>query len=212
MGNSNWSDSAALGTVEADQWISVGYYEDHEVLAHSITGEQCEQYYFTRRAHQRHQDIMQEYAFRSRQEGNIVKVLYARRVTSLALCSENDQYEVWTERVPWRLHDLKDIPLEECLFLAIEAIYGFVLLQQYGKQFVVDSGCIGITPRGKVRVWTNKYFATDDQPAYRSQHKDSNRSHQQEIVQGLFSTVREHTVNRQYPELLEAKIAEAVSF
>jgi hypothetical protein len=54
---------------------------------------------------------MQEYALRSRQEGNVVRVLHAARADSLALCSGTDQYRVWTERIPWRLDDLADLEL-----------------------------------------------------------------------------------------------------
>jgi hypothetical protein len=83
--------------------------------------------------------------------------------------------------------------------LIVEAAYGYLVLHEHGKELIVSARAIGITPGGKVRVWTNEYFATDDQSPFKFQHEHTRANRQAEIVQALFDTVRQHTYGLKYP-------------
>lgn len=47
--------------------------------------------------------------------------------------------------------------------MLVEAVYGYLVLHEHEKEVLVSAKAIGVTPSGKIRVWTNECFAKDNE-------------------------------------------------
>lgn len=147
---------------------------------------------------------MQEYLYRSRQRGNIVRVLYADRIDSKNFCVGSDKYKVRTERIPIRLSQMDHLSSEECLCLLVEALTGFQEIYFYGKKATITDEMIGLSPEGAVKVWVNSHFADNRPQEYGIEIRGRPLVlTEPEVVQQIFMTVQDHAINKELPEKLK---------
>jgi hypothetical protein len=89
----------------------------------------------------------------------MVRVLHASLKEPSYLCSNSTTLTVVTERIPYLLADVQNLPVSESLYVLHEALMGFMAIHQFERYVEVTDAMIGFTPEGRVKVWVNEDFA-----------------------------------------------------
>lgn len=116
------------------------------------------------------------------------------------LCSTHTTLHVLTERIPYLLADVQNLPVSESLCVLHESLMGFMAIHQFEKYVTVSDDMIGFTPEGRTKVWLNPNFGKNH-PV----EEDWQVIKQEEpvlagrMIEQIFGVVERHTVNGQLP-------------
>ena len=77
------------------------------------------------------------------------------------MCSTFFQGFVYTERIPLRMNEIKDLPFPDTLHLVNSCLRGFRDLYTKTGGFDVNEQMIGINCDAKVKVWMSYDFGSD---------------------------------------------------
>ena len=76
---------------------------------------------------------------------------------SAGLCTGNNYYKVFTERIPFRLTEIDYLSFPEALMVIRDALVGYDdIKDSYFGSLKVTNEMIGFTPTGEVKVWINE--------------------------------------------------------
>jgi hypothetical protein len=88
-------------------------------------------------------------------------VLSATANRNKYLCTGQDTVDVVTERIPYLLANVQNLPLADGLFTLHEALIGFMAVHQFEGYVNVTDEMIGFTTDGRVKVWLNPSFGSN---------------------------------------------------
>jgi hypothetical protein len=105
------------------------------------------------------QEELNTYLYRYNTPKPIVKVYRADYETNSDFCSNYKNILVFTEYIPYRLIDTRNLSHEQGLYVLSESLLGFHELFSHLGAFPVDHTLIGFNKDGQVRVWLTANFA-----------------------------------------------------
>jgi hypothetical protein len=130
------------------------YEQRYRVLRNIHTEFEMEEY----QVHFENETEFQHYydAFEWRlSQPNIVNTTYFLESLKREFCSTIYAGTLYTERIPLKLSEIKDIPWPDNLYILISALDGFSLIYNKIGYFVVQEYMICINNQGKAKVWIN---------------------------------------------------------
>lgn len=117
-----------------------------------------------------HVENLEIYDYRRRQQDNLVEVYQVEREPSTYICQGQDFLRVKTERIPFRLSDLKTVSFREALYVIRETLLGCRMIHNFQGPVLINDDMIGFTPAGKVKVWLNSNFAKNSRDVGQQRH------------------------------------------
>lgn len=99
------------------------------------------------------------YYYRYSTNDPLVKVYRAEYDDNNDMCSNHKNITVYTEYIPYRLADTRNLTHEQGLYVLSEALRGFNRLYQQLGAFAVDETLIGFNQEGRAKVWHSPNFA-----------------------------------------------------
>ena len=162
MGNQSNSKSPAINTKtlynpDLRDWKMIGEGDDYFIWKHSTTGEEMEEYVFTATDQAQFAHLKQVFELRFEKDYLVASKFFKESNTS-EICSTFYQGHVFTERIPLRLNEIKDLPYPDTLHLLNACLRGFKELYLKVGSFTVSEHMIGINYDAKVKVWANSDF------------------------------------------------------
>lgn len=86
---------------------------------------------------------------------------YFRQEDRSEMCSSFFQGFLYTERIPLRMNEIKDLPFPDTLHLVNACLRGFRELYLKTGGFEVNDHMIGINSDAKVKVWMSEDFGSE---------------------------------------------------
>lgn len=149
-----------------EEWKIVENLGYCDVVRNSNTNELLEQYTIPVDGRLSLPEEFQRYEFRRTQTQNLVRVIQVQKQDSKYLCSGMDFLRVRTERIPVRLSELKNVPLNESLYILQEALIGFKTICEKAGPVRITNELVCFDTEGRVKVWLNEHLAknTPEEP------------------------------------------------
>lgn len=109
-------------------------------------------------------DEIEVYNFRNATNKPIVRVYEADYAKSESMCGADRNIEVFSEYIPHRLSDTRNLNHGQALYVLSESLAGFHELHHRFGPFQITDDHIGFNEQGDTRVWHSPNFATNHLP------------------------------------------------
>ena len=157
MGNSNES------RFESRDWVHDHRSHNYDVY-HDGRGTYAEKHIVPNNPKVDHDDEMEIYNYRHDTDKPIVRVYDAEYTKAHSMCKAEPSIEVFTEYIPYRLSDTRNLNNGQALYVLSEALAGFHELYYRFGPFTITDDHIGFNDQGDAKVWLSPNFATNHLP------------------------------------------------
>ena len=107
------------------------------------------------------EEEMEVYYYRSKVNKPIVRVYDAEYANANSLCTNDKNITVYSEYIPYRLSETRNLNHGQGLYVLNESLIGFHELYHRFGPFPVTEDHIGFNQDGETKVWLNQNFATN---------------------------------------------------
>jgi hypothetical protein len=135
--------------------------DDHNEIYQNESGALAEKHLVPNDPRLNEEEEMEAYYYRFSTKKPIVKVYRADYDTASDFCSNHKNVTVFTEYIPFRLIDCRNLTHEQGLYVLSESLLGFHELFSRLGPFRVEDTMIGFNKDGLVKVWHNPDFAVN---------------------------------------------------
>lgn len=194
MGNTPGQSPHSAGMYNPDMrdWKPIGEGETYTIWRNSNTSEEVEEYLFTATDTKEFQYMKQVFEWRHNRD-NVVASKFFTEEKRAEICSTFYQGHMFTERIPLRLNEIKDIPFPDSLHLVNASLLGFRELFDKIGSFSVTDHLIGVNSEAKVKVWVNSDFGKPTHEGGRLVRSDDEKIMVGEIIQVLDKIIDHRT-------------------